>query len=85
MDRCVLQLRAIKGEAFAAREFARSFRAQGKDELEGWPNWSFPKGPITLFEGHFAYNPATLQFETSAMMDRFAALSPFLDRLLKQG
>ena len=76
------KLRAIKGETFAAREFARSFRAQGKDELEGWPNWSFPKGPITLVEGHFAYKPATLRTETAAMMDRFAAIVPFLDRLL---
>jgi hypothetical protein len=76
------KLRAIKGEAFAAREFARSVRAQGKDELAGWPNWSFPKGPITLVEGHFPHDRLTLKSETSAMMDRFAAMVPFLDRLL---
>lgn len=76
------KLRAIKGEAFAAREFARSFRAQGKDELAGWPNWSYPKGPITLFEGYFALDAQTLKAETSALLDRFAKLAPLLDALL---
>jgi hypothetical protein len=76
------KLRAIKGQAFAAREFARSFRAQGKDELAGWPNWSYPKGPITLFEGYFALDENTLKAETSKLMDRFAKLVPLLDRLL---
>jgi hypothetical protein len=76
------KLRAIKGEAFAAREFARSFRAQSKDELAGWPNWSYPKGPITLFEGHFPLDAKTLHAETSMLMDRFAKLAPVLDALL---
>ena len=79
------KLRMIKGEAFAAREFARAFRAQGKDELEGWPHWSYPKGPITLFEGHFPLDEKTLAADTSAMMDRFANLTPMLDRLLEEG
>lgn len=78
------KLRMIKGEAFAAREFARAFRAQGKDELEGWPNWSYPKGPITLFEGHFPLDEKTLSADTSAMMDRFVILTPMLDRLLAE-
>jgi hypothetical protein len=77
-----MKLRAIKGEAFAAREFARSFRAQAKDELAGLPNWSYPKGPITLFEGHYKLDDTTLKAETSQLMDRFAALVPLLDRLL---
>jgi hypothetical protein len=76
------KLRLIKGEAFAAREFARTFRAQGKDELAGWPNWSYPKGPITLFQGHIPLDANTLHAETSKLMDRFATLTPFLDRLL---
>jgi hypothetical protein len=76
------KLRAIKGQAFAAREFARSFRAQGKDELAGWPNWSYPKGPITLFEGYFALDENTLKAETSKLMDHFAKLAPMLDGLL---
>jgi hypothetical protein len=78
------KLRFIKGETFAAREFARAFRAQSKDELEGWPNWSYPKGPITLFEGHFELDDATLRLETSALMDRFITLTPTLDRLLAE-
>jgi hypothetical protein len=78
------KLRMIKGEAFAAREFARAFRAQGKDELEGWPNWTYPKGPITLFEGHFPLDEKTLPADTSALMDRFAVLAPMLDRLLSE-
>jgi hypothetical protein len=78
------KLREIKGQSFAAREFARSFRAQGKDELEGWPNWSYPKGPITLFEGHFPLDTKTLRTETSKLMDRFAQLTPLLDRLLAE-
>jgi hypothetical protein len=76
-------LRFIKGQAFPAREFARAFRAQGKDELEGWPNWSYPKGPITLFQGDFPLDEKTLRTETSALMDRFARLAPMLDRLLE--
>ena len=77
------KLRFIKGETFAAREFARAFRAQGKDELASWPNWSYPKGPITLFEGHFPLNATTLHTETATLMDRFATLTPLLDRLLE--
>jgi hypothetical protein len=77
-----MKLREIKGEAFAAREFARSFRAQAKDDLEGLPNWSYPKGPVTLFEGHFALDTETLHAETSKLMDRFAKLTPMLDGLL---
>jgi hypothetical protein len=77
-----MKLRAIKGEAFAAREFARSFRAQAKDELEGWPNWTYPKGPVTLFEGHFKLDESSLKAETSKLMDRCAALTPLLDQLL---
>lgn len=76
------KLRMIKGEAFAARDFARTFRAQAKDELRGWPNCVFPKGPITLFEGSFRLDAGTLKDETSALMDRFAALTPLVDRLL---
>ena len=77
-----MKLRAIKGEAFAAREFARSFRAQAKDELAGLPNWSYPKGPITLFEGHIPLDLKTLHAETSLLMDRFGKLTPLLDGLL---
>jgi hypothetical protein len=76
------KLRMIKSESFAAREFARSFRAQGKEELAGWPNWSFPKGPITLVEGHYPLDVATLYAETSIMLDRFAKLCPMLEKLL---
>jgi hypothetical protein len=76
------KLRFIKGEKFAAREFVRAFRLQGQYELEGWPNWSYPKGPITLFEGHFPLDVNTLRDETSTLMDRFAKLTPMLDRLL---
>lgn len=77
------KLRMIKGETFAAREFARTFRAQCGEELKDWPNWSYPKGPITLFEGHFGLDDKTLHAETSALMDRFAKLTPVLDLLLK--
>lgn len=77
------KLRAIKGEKFAAREFVRSFRAQCGDDLKSWPNWSYPKGPITLFEGHFKLNEATLRAETSALIDRFTVLAPLLDKLLQ--
>jgi hypothetical protein len=76
------KLRFIKGEKFAAREFVRAFRVQGQMELENWPNWSFPKGPITLFEGHVPLDAKTLHAETSTLMDRFAALTPFLETLL---
>ena len=77
------KLRAIKGEKFAAREFVRSFRAQCGEELRSWPNWSYPKGPITLFEGSFPLDEATLGAETSKIISRFAALTPQLDRLLQ--
>ena len=76
------KLRFIKGEAFAARDFARKVRADAKSELASWPNCTFPPGPITLFEGHFALDEKTLHAETSAMMDRFAKLTPMLDGVL---
>jgi hypothetical protein len=76
------KLRVIKGAAFAAREFARSFRVRA--DLKGWPNITFPKGPITLFEGHVPLDINTLQAETSALMDQFAALCPFLEEILAE-
>jgi hypothetical protein len=78
------KLRAIKGEKFAAREFARAFRAQSGDDLKDWPNCSYPKGPITLFEGYFKLDAATLQNDTNQIVERFASFSPQLDRLLKE-
>ena len=76
------KLRAIKGEAFAAREFARVFRVQGQEQLEKWPNWSYPKGPITLFEGHIPLNAKTLHDDVSGLMDHFAEMTPLLEELL---
>jgi hypothetical protein len=77
------KLRAIKGERFAAREFVRGFRVQAQDEVAAFPNWKYPKGPITLFEGHVPLHPETLMHETSGLMDKFAALTPVLDQLLE--
>jgi hypothetical protein len=76
------KLRALKGETFPAREFARSFRAEAAETLRGWPSASFPKGPITLFEGHIRLEPKTLQADTSALVDRFVAMVPMLDSRL---
>jgi hypothetical protein len=76
------KLRFIKGEDFAARDFARSFRAQAHGELANWPNCTYPKGPITLFEGHVPLDAATLRAETSELMDRFAELCPLIEQLL---
>jgi hypothetical protein len=78
------KLRMIKGEKFAAREFVRAFRAQCGDRLKDWPHWSYPKGPITLFEGHIRLDAATLEAETAALIGRFAALTPLLDRVLEE-
>lgn len=78
------KLREIKGASFAAREFVRSFRAQCGEELKPWPNWSYPKGPITLFDGHVPLNAATLHAETEGLINRFAALTPMLDRLFAE-
>ncbi len=78
------KLRAIKGEAFAAREFVRAFRFQCGDELKGWPNWSYPKGPITLFEGHIPLDLKTLHAETSSLIDRFVKLTPKLEHVLAE-
>jgi hypothetical protein len=78
------KLRAIKGETFAAREFVRAFRAQSGEDLKGWPNVSYPKGPITLFEGSFKLYPHTLQNETLNLAKRFAELTPLLEKLLQE-
>jgi hypothetical protein len=79
------KLRAIKGERFAAREFARGFRVQAQDEVAAFPNWKYPKGPITLFEGHVPLDADTLKQETSELMDKFATLVPVLDQMLDNG
>ena len=76
------KLRYIKGPAFPAREFARSFQVRAKDTMASWPNISYPKGPITLFEGHVPLNAQTLHDDASTLMDRFAALCPLLDSML---
>lgn len=78
------KLRFIKGEAFAAREFARAFRVQAQDEVAVFPNWKHPKGPITLFEGHVPLDLETLHAETSTLLDRFAALCPILEKVLAE-
>lgn len=74
------KLRFIKGEHFAARNFVRSFRAHAKAGLAGFPNWQYPKGPITLFEGQFPLQ--RLRGETDCVLKNFAAMTPLLDRLL---
>ncbi len=74
------KLRFIKGEKFAARQFVRAFRDSA--DVHDWPNVSFPKGPITLFEGHVKLDANTLRDEASALMDRFAKLAPKLEHLL---
>jgi hypothetical protein len=76
------KLRFIKGEKFAAREFVRNFRNTAKDQMANWPNCTFPKGPITLFQGHIPLRADTLHSDTAKLIDRFAALTPMLDRLL---
>jgi hypothetical protein len=76
------KLRVLKGENFAAREFARSFRAAAKSELAAWPNCTFPVGPITLFEGHVPLNENTLQSETNKLIDRFVKLTPLIEQML---
>ena len=76
------KLRFIKGEKFEARQFVRTFRAAMN--LQEWPNASFPKGPITLFEGHIQLDANTLQRETAILMDRFAKLTPKLDQMLAE-
>jgi hypothetical protein len=76
------KLRTLKGEAFAAREFARSFRSQAGPALKDWPAVAFPKGAITLFEGHVRLDTKTLAAETSALIDRFVALVPMIDAML---
>ncbi len=75
------KLRLIKGQTFAAREFARKFKAQAGEQLASWPNLSYPKGPITLFEGHVPLQLSTLLTDTAALMDRFADLCPTLDAM----
>jgi hypothetical protein len=76
------KLRYIKGEGFEARQFVRNFRAAA--DLRDWPNVSFPKGPITLFEGHVALDVKTLHQETATLIDRFAKLVPMLERVLQE-
>jgi hypothetical protein len=76
------KLRALKGETFAAREFARSFRAAAKSDLAAWPNCTFPVGPITLFEGHLPLDETTLQAETNKLVDRFVKLTPLIEQRL---
>ncbi len=78
------KLREIKGEAFAAREFVRAFRFQCGDELKGWPNWSYPKGPITLFEGEFPLDVETLHAKSSDLITRFVSLTPKLEKVLSE-
>jgi hypothetical protein len=78
------KLRFIKGQTFAARDFARRVRARGRDELATWPNLTYPKGPITLFQGHVPLDFETLQAETSMLMARFAAFVPSLENVLAE-
>jgi hypothetical protein len=76
------KLRFLKKPDFAAREFARAFRAGLNAELRTWPNLAYPKGPITLFEGWVPLDHGTLARETSDLLDRFAAITPAIDQML---
>jgi hypothetical protein len=76
------KLRTIKGEAFAAREFARAFRTEASGALQAWPSTVYPKGPITLFEGHIHLDQRTLEAEAGRLVDRFVELVPLIERQL---
>ena len=76
------KLRNLKGEAFAAREFARVFRTEAGGALQAWPSAVYPKGPITLFEGHVHLDIRTLEAETSTLIDRVIELVPLIERML---
>jgi hypothetical protein len=76
------KLRHLKGDAFPAREFVRDFRLAVRDDLLSWPAIVYPKGPITLFEGHIRLDANTLDADASALIDRFVALTPVVNRLL---
>jgi hypothetical protein len=78
------KLRMIKGENFAARDFARSFRAEHKTALAKWPNLTFPVGPITLFEGFAELDVATLGATCNTLIDRFIGLAPAIDRMIAE-
>jgi hypothetical protein len=78
------KLRMIKGENFAARDFARSFRAENKLTLAKWPNLTFPVGPITLFEGFAPLDVATLGATCNGLIDRFIGLAPAIDRMIAE-
>jgi hypothetical protein len=76
------KLRLLKGQEFAAREFARAFRIEANQALKAWPAVSYPKGPVTLFQGEIPLDAARLKTDAASLMDRFAALSPLIDRML---
>ena len=76
------KLRFIKGEQFAARHFVRAFRLQAQDAMQGFPNWKYPKGPITLVEGHVSLSD--LRGATEKLLQKFASMTPLIEQLLAE-
>lgn len=78
-----LKLRDLKGYSIKSRDFASDFRKAFAPIRSAWPNVSVEYGPQTLMEGWIEADSVHLEKEILDLMDRFASLSPLIDRLLE--
>ena len=78
-----LKLRDLKGYSIKSRAFAFDFRNAFAPMHGPWPNVSVEYGPQTLMEGWIEADSVHLEKDILDLMDRFASLSPLIDRLLE--
>lgn len=80
-----LKLRQLAGYKLTSRAFANEFRKRFKPQQESWPNVSVDFGPQTLMQGWIERSDRTVKRDLLSLMDRFGAVSPIIDELLKMG
>jgi hypothetical protein len=86
-----LKLRQLAGYRITSRDFAHDFRQSFAPMRAAWPNVSVDYGPLTLMQGWIEVDPDHFEdhfedrFENDALalLERFAQMSPVIDRLLQ--
>ena len=76
-----LKLRHLAGHRITSRAFAADFGAAFARVRRGWPNVGLDYGPQTLMQGWVDIRAPHFAGDVLALMHRFEALSPVIDRL----
>jgi hypothetical protein len=77
-----LKMRQLSGYSITSRDFADEFRKLFTSLRAAWPNVRVDYGPLTLMQGWIEVDVNRFEQDALGLMERFANLSPLIDRLL---